>query len=94
MSKRKKDDTRKRLVRMSKPVPGVLAIEEVDGGPEPNYRALVHEMIRQSLRFVHPGRCYDLQVLHENWCPLAVNGGRCGCNPSCQLVEFVEPEDK
>ena len=58
---------------------------------EPHYVPVVRELMRQFGDQMKPGRRYDIQTLHDDWCACFA-GGVCNCEPVCNLIELSPPE--
>ena len=68
--------------------PAAVAVVTLGQLPD-GYDALRHNHIRLQMALFAagkfaPGVAYDIQVLHDDWCGLMVQGGYCDCN--CELV--------
>jgi hypothetical protein len=73
----------------------MLATAKRDG-PEPHYVPVMRELLRrhgeQVQEGIRRGRRYEVQTLHDDWCPTLRSGGVCVCEPVCRIVEIAPPE--
>jgi hypothetical protein len=45
-------------------------------------------------RTLKPGTVQVIEVRHDDWCALLVQGGRCDCNPEVRLPRPVDGEPR
>jgi hypothetical protein len=64
----------------------------VTPGAPPGYDPTRHNYVRKQLALIaagklrfRPGECRDLEIRHDDWCVLLVQGGYCDCDPDIRV---------
>jgi hypothetical protein len=64
----------------------------MDPAETADYNPTRHNYVRKQLRLiaegkldVRPGELHHVEVRHDDWCALLVQGGYCDCNPDFRV---------